>query len=228
MEWLAAFAHGLRQDQREFGISLYGGDTTSTPGPLTIAITAFGFVPKGTMIRRAGAKPGDLVFVSGTIGDAGGAGAASARRMQVSHTVRDFLVHRYRVPQPRLALGQRVARCGERGARCFGWIACRSWTYRGGFGRAHRDRCASRCRSRLRCRRCGAMGLRRASGRRLRATITKSPSRLRRAKREDVIKAARDTTAITQIGRVVAGQGVALLDDTGREIAVARRGYTHF
>src|ERR1700753_1097167 len=54
-DWLAAFAEGLGHDQREFGISLLGGDTGATEGPLTIAVTAFGYVPQGKMIRRAGA-----------------------------------------------------------------------------------------------------------------------------------------------------------------------------
>src|SRR5208282_1944097 len=65
MAWLEAFARGLAHDQMEFSLSLLGGDTSSTPGPLAIAISAFGLVPTGAMIRRAGAKPGDLVFVSG-------------------------------------------------------------------------------------------------------------------------------------------------------------------
>ena len=53
-----------------FDCPLLGGDTVSTPGPLTISITAFGRVPAGTMVRRSGAKPGDRVVVTGTIGDA--------------------------------------------------------------------------------------------------------------------------------------------------------------
>jgi thiamine-monophosphate kinase len=69
--WLTRFAAGLGEDQEKFGVSLLGGDTTSTPGPLTLSITALGSVPKGRMLRRAGAGAGDLVFVSGTIGDAG-------------------------------------------------------------------------------------------------------------------------------------------------------------
>src|SRR5438874_1436334 len=62
MPWLTAFARGLGEDQKAFGISLLGGDTSSTPGPLTIAITAFGLIPKEAMLRRSGAKTGDLVY----------------------------------------------------------------------------------------------------------------------------------------------------------------------
>jgi thiamine-monophosphate kinase len=68
--WLAAFANGLQRAQRAFGCSLIGGDTDRTPGPLSVSITAFGTVPKGRMVRRSTARPGDAVYVSGTIGDA--------------------------------------------------------------------------------------------------------------------------------------------------------------
>jgi thiamine-monophosphate kinase len=69
--WLRQFATGLKADQRSFSLSLLGGDTTRTEGPLAISITVLGTIPKGTAVRRSGAKPGDLVFVTGTVGDAG-------------------------------------------------------------------------------------------------------------------------------------------------------------
>jgi thiamine-monophosphate kinase len=68
--WLTAFARGLGEDVTEFRCPLLGGDTVSTPGPLMISITAFGRVAVGKMVRRKGAKAGDRVVVSGTIGDA--------------------------------------------------------------------------------------------------------------------------------------------------------------
>src|SRR5580704_17030979 len=82
--WLKPFAEALGEDTVQFGCPLLGGDTVSTPGPLMISITAFGRVPAGKMVHRSGAKPGDRVVVTGTIGDAalgldilrGGAGAA--------------------------------------------------------------------------------------------------------------------------------------------------------
>jgi thiamine-monophosphate kinase len=108
--WLTAFARGLGEDATQFGCPLLGGDTVSTPGPLMISITALGRVPLGTMVRRNGAKPGDRVVVSGTIGDAalglgllkGGAAAA------LGGDEREMLIGRYRVPQPRVALAQAV------------------------------------------------------------------------------------------------------------------------
>ena len=71
--------------RREFGIGLLGGDTVSTPGPLTLSLTAIGDVPKGTALLRSGARPGDDIWVSGTLGDAragprGAAGRARRRR----------------------------------------------------------------------------------------------------------------------------------------------------
>src|SRR6478752_10562942 len=68
--WLKPFAAALGEDAAQFGCPLLGGDTVSTPGPLMISITAFGRVPPGKMVHRSGAKPGDRVMVTGTIGDA--------------------------------------------------------------------------------------------------------------------------------------------------------------
>ena len=105
-DWLAAFAEGLGRDQGEFGISLLGGDTGATDGPLTIAVTAFGFVPQGKMIRRSGARVGDAVYVTGTVGDFGGGLAIFKReRHTLPDTDRDYLAARYRVPQPPVAFG---------------------------------------------------------------------------------------------------------------------------
>lgn len=68
--WLARFSAGLAQEQATLGIVLAGGDTVKTPGPLSFSVTVFGTLPKGQAIRRSGARPGDLVAVTGTIGDA--------------------------------------------------------------------------------------------------------------------------------------------------------------
>src|SRR5271165_2527250 len=68
--WLAPFARGLGADADLFGCPLLGGDTDRTPGPITISIAVLGAVPHGKMLRRAGARPGDRLVVTGTIGDA--------------------------------------------------------------------------------------------------------------------------------------------------------------
>lgn len=106
-EWLAPFARALGEDASAFGCPVLGGDTVSTPGPLMISITAFGRVPPGKMVRRAGAKPGDRIAVTGTVGDA----ALGLRVLKgkiagegLDTSAREFLIQRYRVPQPRSAL----------------------------------------------------------------------------------------------------------------------------
>src|SRR6185437_13854600 len=66
--WLKPFAAALGEDAKSYACPLLGGDTVSTPGPLTISVTAFGRVPAGKMVHRSGARPGDRVMVTGTIG----------------------------------------------------------------------------------------------------------------------------------------------------------------
>jgi len=108
-DWLAAFAEGLASDQHEFGISLLGGDTGATEGPLTIAVTAFGYVPQGKMIRRNGARVDDGVYVTGSIGEAGGGLAIFKReKHSLSDTERDQLTARYRVPEPPVAFAAQL------------------------------------------------------------------------------------------------------------------------
>lgn len=105
-QWLAPFARALGEDAATFGCPVLGGDTVSTPGPLMISITAFGRVPPGRMVRRTGAKPGDRIAVTGTIGDAA-LGLRILKRQAgdgLDTSSREFLIQRYRVPQPRNAL----------------------------------------------------------------------------------------------------------------------------
>ena len=101
------FAEGLRRDQAEFGLTLMGGDTVSTPGPLTASVTVLGWAPAGSMIRRAGGRAGDRLLVSGTIGD-GGLGLRAAQGGLAESPGDDiaWLADRYRTPQPRLGLGE--------------------------------------------------------------------------------------------------------------------------
>ena len=101
-----AFAEGLKADQTEFGLRLMGGDTVSTPGPFMASLTILGWVPAGGMIRRAGARAGDVVLVSGTIGDGGlGLRAAQGDLSGASDDDLAWLRDRYRLPQPRVGLG---------------------------------------------------------------------------------------------------------------------------
>lgn len=113
-DWVKEFARGLKRDHSEFGIALYGGDTSKTPGPLSISITAFGTVANGCMVQRKGAQVGDNVYVSGTIGDGtfGLAVALADQRFSLdvlSEEQRHYLLQRYRCPQPRCNLTAAVA-----------------------------------------------------------------------------------------------------------------------
>lgn len=100
--WLQAFSHGFAALARASGVSLIGGDTTR--GPLSLSVTAMGWVPAGQALRRDGARPGEGVWVSGTLGDAGLALRALQDGVEVSGL--DYLRSRLERPQPRLALGK--------------------------------------------------------------------------------------------------------------------------
>lgn len=111
--WLSSFARALGEDAAAFGCPVLGGDTVSTPGPLMISITAFGRLPPGTMVRRTGAKAGDRIVVTGTIGDAALGldvlrGGKVAAALAGEAAFRDGLIGRYRVPAPRNALAATV------------------------------------------------------------------------------------------------------------------------
>lgn len=113
--WLAQFAHGLAADAKAFAMPLIGGDTTATPGPLTLSLTAFGLVGDGTgqepgPMLRSGARVGDRIYVSGTIGD-GYLGLRTVRgeHRDLTGPLQAYLIDRYRLPTPRLALGRGLA-----------------------------------------------------------------------------------------------------------------------
>jgi thiamine-monophosphate kinase len=113
-EWLAAFATGLAAAAAEWNCPLYGGDTVNAP-VLMLSITAFGSVPAGTMVRRQGGRSGDLVYVTGTIGDAAlGLQVALQPEAEwvraIGATHRAHLIDRYRHPRPRLALAPLLQR----------------------------------------------------------------------------------------------------------------------
>ena len=107
--WLDEFAAGLAEAQAAFGLSLAGGDTDCRPGPASATVAAFGSVLAGRMVRRAGARAGDRLFVSGTIGDSAlglklrfDPGLVGALGLDATHVAP--LLARYLRPQPPLAL----------------------------------------------------------------------------------------------------------------------------
>jgi thiamine-monophosphate kinase len=109
LAWLDAFAAGLTEDQARYGMHLIGGDTAATDGPAVLSLTALGTLPAGTMLRRDGAKPGDRLYISGTIGDAAlGLRALRGELAGMSAAAREHLIDRYRLPRPRPELGLRL------------------------------------------------------------------------------------------------------------------------
>jgi len=108
-DWVEAFAAGLAEDQAQFGIALAGGDSVSTKGPVWVSITAFGLVDAGRMVRRNGARPGDVVLVTGSIGDAALGLMVEQGRLVVDEADRAALVDRYRLPRPRTHLADAIA-----------------------------------------------------------------------------------------------------------------------
>jgi thiamine-monophosphate kinase len=222
--WLRQFARGLGEDQDEFGLPLLGGDTTATPGPLSIAITAMGFVPVGKMIRRAGAAIGDSVFVSGTVGDAG-AGLACLKGEVAPDA---SLIARYRLPTPRLKLGRTLRGIASAGLDVSDGLLADL----GHIAEASKVRIAVVARAVPRSAAFTALW-----GDDIQAVIRAATAgddyelafTAPAQRKADVLAAARAAgVAVSEIGWVEAGSGVALLDERGEEIPVLRRGFTHF
>ena len=105
--WIAGFAAGLAADQARFGLAVLGGDTVSTTGPIALSLTILGLVAPGQALRRQGARPGDAIWVSGTIGD--GALGLLVLQGRLAADPAGHLAARYRRPEPRLALGAALA-----------------------------------------------------------------------------------------------------------------------
>ena len=229
--WIAAFAAGLAEDQRIFGVALHGGDTVSTPGPLTLSLTAFGEVPKDGSLSRATARAGDLVFVSGTIGD-GLLGLEVLRGglPGLSEAQRAYLATRYRLPEPRLELGRRLAETGLASAALdvsdglaadLGHIAEESGlaavldaaaTPLSPAARAVLEAAPARLPELL------------GGGDDYELLFTVAPAR---AGEVAALAQALDLP-LRAIGRMTAGRGLRLHDSAGREIALKGTGWRHF
>jgi thiamine-monophosphate kinase len=232
--WLAPFAQGLGEDATSFGCPLLGGDTVSTPGPLMISITAFGRIPEGRMVHRSGAKPGDRVVVTGTIGDAALGldilkGGAAAAALADDGAARQMLIGRYRIPQPRNALAAAV--------RDFAHAAM---DVSDGLVGDLAKLCAasgvsavidaqgiplSAAAATLRAR--GTVGIEAiVSGGDDYEILCAIPENHFEAFAQAACAAG---VAVTSIGTIIAGASVPrLLDGQGREIVLQRRSYSHF
>ena len=113
--WLEAFARQLAADARTYGCPLLGGDTVKTKGPLFVSITAIGTLPRGAMVKRSGAKAGDVVMVTGTLGDASLEllRRKASPKWKLSRAAAEHLAQRYLYPEPRCALAPAVRDCAS-------------------------------------------------------------------------------------------------------------------
>ena len=232
--WLAAFARGLGEDTSAFTCPLLGGDTVSTPGPLMISITAFGRVPEGRMIHRSGARPGDHVVVTGTIGDAA-LGLDILRKGRVATalandtTSRDMLVGRYRMPEPRNALASAIRAHADAAMDVSDGLAgdlaklCAASTVSATIELA----AIPLSKGASTALKAGAVTLSEivSGGDDYEILCTVAPDALK-----PFVEAARTSgVAVNRIGTIVAGKAAPkFLDAKGAELALTRRSYSHF
>lgn len=228
MEWLKAFAEGLGAVQAQYGLSLVGGDTSRTEGPLSISLTAFGFVPEGRMIRRSGARLGNAVYVTGTIGDSGG-GLAIFRREKhaLNGAQRDYLIEHYRIPKPPVTFGTAlVARASASADISDGLIADVGHIAHASGVRIALDAGAIPRSAPLRALwgdDPAAIVRAATTGDDYQIGFTADPAR-----ESEILAAANETgTQVTRIGQVEAGEGVVLMLD-GKTLPVPQPGYRHF
>jgi thiamine-monophosphate kinase len=226
--WIAQFTGGLAKDQSRFSVSLTGGDTTSTPGPLSISITAFGRVPRGRAVHRSGAKPGDLVFVSGTIGDAGAGLALLKKGGRSARADEAVLIARYHLPEPRLSVGGRLIGVASAALDVSdGLIA--------DLNHIAEVSCVSIVVDALRVPLSPHLVRLYGDDIETRAAAVTAGDDYELAftapanSRDSLRKIASETgVPITEIGHVEPGSGMVLLDGDGHQVALRQTGYVHF
>ena len=197
--WLEGFAAGLAADQELFGLSLFGGDTVGTPGALTLTVTAFGSA--ASPVRRSGARPGDLVFVTGPIGD-GYFGLKAVR----GELVAPRLAERYWLPSPRFGAAEGATAAADISD---GLVADLGHICRASGVGAAIDLEAVPLSAEV-----AVLG----PQARLDALVGGDDYEL-------VLTARKHTGA--PIGRIVSGEGVTVLDGAGQPVPLARQGYRH-
>jgi thiamine-monophosphate kinase len=227
--WLERFAAGLALDQKEFGIGLMGGDSVATSGPVTLSVAAIGRVEAGKAVLRSGARAGDAVFVSGTLGD-GALGLKAIRNElpRLDAAARDFLADRYRLPRPRLGLGRRLVGLASAMMDISdGLVAdlghiCEV-SHVGAVVEAERVPLSPAAQAAIAAEpKLLAAAL--AVGDDYELLLTASP-----AAAAVVLQAGQAAgVAVTRIGRIEAGAGVRVVDARGAVIPLADAGYRHF
>lgn len=227
--WLRTFADGLRQDMAEFSIALIGGDTVSTPGPLTLTLTAFGHVPTGQALLRSGAQAGDLIWLSGTLGDSSlGLQVRNGQRADLNPQHRDFLIDRYLLPRPRVELGPALVGLASAGmdisdglVQDLGHLARQSCL----AAEIHlADLPLSAAARAVLTEDDSCLATVLTGGDDYEIAFTAPPSQTQRIR-----QLADDSgVALSVIGRMRAGQGVTVVDRHGKALAVAHGGWRHF
>lgn len=218
--WFAGFCQGLAADQRRFGLVLLGGDTTRSPhGPLVLSLTILGHAAPGRILRRSGARPGDGIWVTGSIGR-GALGLLSLTGRLADPD--GGLAQHYRLPEPRLAVGQ-----GLHG------IASAAMDVSDGLVQDCGHLCrASGCAAELAVARVPLPEAARADlletclagGDDYELLFTVPPA----AEAGVPALAARTGVAMTRIGRMLEGPpGVRVLDAAGAPLALSRGGWSH-
>jgi thiamine-monophosphate kinase len=234
LDWMRQFADGLGEAQRRFGMQLMGGDTDRRDSPLSITITAIGCVATGRMVRRGAARTGDVLLVSGTLGDARlGLFAHQERKMartiwKLDNAELDFLERRYLRPEPRLALIEPLLEHASAAMDLSDGLVkdlgrmCRA----SGVAARVRERdvpCSPPTRKVIDAlegwRQVGLTG-----GDDYEVLAAVPPGKAG----EFIKNAARVGVPVTRIGEVVAGSGVSVLGADGSPLAIEQPGYDHF
>jgi len=232
--WLRPFATALGEDAKSYGCPLLGGDTVSTPGPLTISVTAFGRVRADKMVRRSGAQRGDRVVVTGTIGDAALGldilkGGAVGAELAGDETARQLLIGRYRVPQPRNALASALCAHASAAMDVSDGLAgdLTKLCAASGVSAAIHTPGVPLSRPAAALRASGAVSMETLiTGGDDYEILCTVPEADYEAFAQDARKAG---VAVTPIGAVIAGNAIpSFLDERGRELALKRRSWSHF
>lgn len=225
-DWLRGFAAGLEADQRNFGVRLVGGDTVKTPGPLTLSITAMGAIPPDQALCRSGAGMGDHIYVSGSIGGAAlGLAALQGRSGELAPAAREDAIRRYRLPEPRLALGQALRGIATAAMDVSDGLL-------GDLGKLLR---ASEAGAELWIDKVPLAAGLVTEGQPMDASLVDQGddyellftiSADNEAGMDDLGR--RLGLALTRVGRITAAQGLRVLDETGNVVDTPRGGYRHF
>jgi thiamine-monophosphate kinase len=223
-DWLAEFCAGLATDNAEFEIALLGGDTVSTPGPLTLSLTALGEVPKGAALLRRGARPGDDIWVSGCLGDAALGLKVLRGEIEPPAEARAYLIERYRLPQPRLRLGQALRGIADAAIDVSDGLVADLGHILEVSGVGAEVRADTLPLSPAARDLPGARDAALAGGDDYELLFTAPPGR-----RADVEALSRRLDLpLTRIGEIRAGSDLKIVDDQGRKIEPTTKGWQHF